>query len=164
MISKTLDLGCSCNKVKGAIGLDGDINSHADIICDLEKILPLKDNSFKQIYCKHLLEHLDDPRMLVKEIHRISMDGARVIIEVPHFASHTAYSDLTHKRYFSFVMLNRLVNSIPHKTIKKEMTFYKTFSIFGIKFLANKNKENYERFWAYIFPAENIKFEIEIKK
>lgn len=113
MISKTLDLGCSCNKVKGAIGLDGDINSHADIICDLEKILPLKDNSFKQIYCKHLLEHLDDPRMLVKEIHRISMDGARVIIEVPHFASHTAYSDLTHKRYFSFVMLNRLVNSIP---------------------------------------------------
>ena len=164
MSVKILDLGCSCNKIEGAIGLDADINSHADIVCDLEKTLPIKANVFDKIYCKHLLEHLDDPRPLVKEMHRVSKAGAHIFIEVPHFSSHIAYSDLTHKRFFSFVMLDRLINSIPHKTIRKEMTFYKTFSLCGIKLLANRFKEDYERFWTYIFPAENIKFEVEIKK
>ena len=55
-------------------------------------------------------------------------------------------------------------NTEKNKAIKKEITFYKTFRFFGIKALANLDKENYERFWTYIFPAENIKFEIEIKK
>jgi SAM-dependent methyltransferase len=111
-----------------------------------------------------MLEHLERPDNLVEEIYRISKDGARLIIEVPHFSSHIAYSDLTHKRYFSFVLLERLINSIPHKALKEEITFYKTFRLFGIKFLANKFKEDYERFWTYIFPAENIRFEVEVKK
>ena len=161
---KILDIGCSRNKIKGAIGLDGDLDSNADIICNLEKNFPLKNNIFDKVYCKHLLEHLNDPANIIQEIHRVAKPGARVLIEVPHFSSHTAYSDLTHKRYFSFVMLNRLIDSIPHKSIKKEMTFYKTFRLCGIKFLANKFKEDYERFWTYIFPAENIRFEIEVRK
>ena len=161
---RVLDVGCSKNKIKGAIGLDINKGSDADIICDLEKTFPIKDNSFDRIYCKHLLEHLKDPESVVREIYRVSKDGGRVILEVPHFSSHIAYSDLTHKRYFSYVLLNKLVNTVRHKTIKKEITLYKTFRICGIKFLANRFKEGYERFWTYIFPAENLKFEIEIEK
>ena len=161
---KVLDIGCSKNKIKGAIGLDRDKDSSADIICDLEGQLPLKHGIFEAVYCKHLLEHLENPDNLIKEIYRISKDRARLIIEVPHFSSHIAYSDLTHKRYFSFVLMERLINSIPHKALKKEMTFYKTFRFFGIKFLANRFKQDYERFWTYIFPAENIRFEVEVKK
>ena len=161
---KILDIGCSNNKVQGAIGLDRDRDSGADIICDLENTLPVKSNIFGLIYCKHLLEHLENPVNVINEIYRLSKPKARLILEVPHFSSHIAYSDLTHRRYFSFVLLDRLVNLIPHKVIKKEITFYKTFRVFGIKFLANRSKENYERFWTYIFPAENIKFELEIKK
>lgn len=159
-----LDIGCSKNKIKEAIGLDKDINSDADIICDLEKPLPIKSNTFDFIYCKHLLEHLDNPINVVKEIYRLSKPNAHVVIEVPHFSSHIAYSDITHKRYFSFVLLDKLANLVAHKTIKKEITFYKTFRLFGIKFLANRFKEDYERFWTHIFPAENIKFHIEIDK
>ena len=161
---KIVDIGCSRNKIKDAIGLDGDIDSDADIICNLEKTLPLKSDSVDNVYCKHLLEHLNHPDSLIKEIYRVSRNGARIFIEVPHFSSHIAYSDLTHKRYFSFVLLERLVNSIPHRALKKEITFYKTFRFFGIKFLANRYKQDYERFWTYIFPAENICFEVEIKK
>ena len=36
------------------------------------------------------------------------------------------------------------------------ITFYKTFRFFGIQKLANKFPEQYERFWTYLFPAENI--------
>jgi len=159
-----LDIACSKNKIKGAVGLDRDKDSSADIICDLEKIFPLKSDIFDLVYCKHLLEHLDNPSNVIKEIYRVSKSGTRVILEVPHFSSYVSYSGLAHKRCFSFFLLDRLINQIPHKAIKKEITFYKTFRFFGIKALANLDKENYERFWTYIFPAENIKFEIEIKK
>ena len=37
-----------------------------------------------------------------------------------------------------------------------ELTFYKTFRFFGIRFLANKFPEQYERFWTYLFPAECV--------
>jgi len=164
---KILDIGCSRNKIKGAVGLDIDPNSDADIIHDLTKPLPIQDNEYDIIYCKHLLEHLDTPRdvtNLIKEIYRVSKPGARVIFEVPHFSYYVSYSDITHKRYFSFFMLDKLVNLIPHKTVKKEIKFYKTFRFFGIKALANKFKEDYERFWTYIFPAETIWFEIIIDK
>ncbi|MDD4908445.1 MAG: class I SAM-dependent methyltransferase, partial [Candidatus Omnitrophica bacterium] len=114
---KILDVGCSKNKMKGAIGLDINKESHADIVCDLEKIFPIKDNSFDRVYCKHLLEHLKDPESVIREIYRVSKDGGRVTLEVPHFSSHIAYSDLTHKRYFSYVMLNKLVGIVPHKTV-----------------------------------------------
>ena len=159
-----LDIACSHNKAKGAIGLDRDKDSDADIICNLEKTLPLKSDFFDKIYCKHILEHLDNPQRLIEEIYRVSKSKAHVIIEVPHFSSYVAYSNLGHKRYFSFFLLDRLMDSLPHKTIKKEITFYKTFRFFGIKALVNHNKENYERFWTYIFPAENIKFELEVEK
>jgi len=161
---KILDLGCGKDKPKGRIGLDWDKDSAADIICDLNHTLPLKSDIFEFVYCKHLLEHLDNPLNSLNEIMRVSKKGSRLIIEVPHFSSHVAYSDLTHKRYFSYVLLHRLVEKIPHKSLRKEITFYKTFRIFGIKFLANRFKENYERFWTYIFPAENLYFEIEIDK
>ena len=161
---KILDIGCSNNKIKGAIGLDRDRNSQADIICELEKTIPLKTNSADLVYCKHLLEHLDDPEHLIREIYRISKSGARLIVEVPHFSSYVAYSNLGHKRYFSYFLLNSLIGAIPHKAVKKKITFYKTFRFFGIAALANWNQEDYERFWTYIFPAENIRFEVEIKK
>lgn len=161
---RVLDVGCSKNKIKGAIGLDINKESDADIICDLDKTLPIKESSIDRVYCKHLLEHLKDPESVVREIYRISRDGAMVTFEVPHFSSHIAYSDLTHKRYFSYVLLNKLVNIVRHKTVKKEITLYKSFRVCGIKFLANRFKESYERFWTYIFPAENLKFEIEIDK
>ena len=45
------------------------------------------------------------------------------------------------------------------KILKWKMTFYKTFRAFGIQWLANKDPEHYERFWTYMFPAENIIFQ-----
>lgn len=161
---KILDIGCAKNKVKGAVGLDYDKNSDADIFHDVNKPFPIESDSFDLIYCKHLLEHVDNPVNVIKEIYKVGRHGARIIIEVPHFSSHIAYSNLTHKRYFSFVLLNNLVSLISHKTLKKEITFYKTFRLTGISFFANKFKEGYERFWTYIFPVENLKFEIEIVK
>lgn len=160
-----VDLGCSKNKTEGLIGIDLDPNSAADIIADLEKnAIPLRENSVDRVVSKHFFEHLEDPIRLLKDIYRVVKDGGEIFIEVPHYSSYISHG-IGHKHYFSHKELVQMVkNEIDCDIVKPEITFYKTFRLFGIKFLANKFPVSYERFWAYIFPAENLKITARIRK
>lgn len=165
MTNKILDVGCSNNKIKGAIGIDMDPNSQADIIHDLDTFpWPIEENTFDTVYCKHIFEHLKEPEKAIKEIYRITKPHGHIILECPHFSSHCAYTNFQHRYFFTYELMNKLVNLIKHKPIKKQITFYKTFRLFGIQYLANKFPRNYERFWTYIFPAEQVYFELEVIK
>lgn len=164
-MKKILDVGCGNNKIKGAIGIDIDPNSKAEIIHDLDTFpWPVEDNTFDTVFCKHIFEHLKNPERAIKEVCRIIRRGGRIIIEVPHFSSHTAYTNFYHRYFFTYELMNKLVDLIKYKPIIKQITFYKTFRFLGIQFLASKFPRNYERFWTYIFPAENVYFELEVVK
>lgn len=162
---KVVDIGCGKNKIKGAIGIDLDPSSDADIIVDIEKkSIPLADNSVDKVVSKHLLEHVEDPIRLLEEIHRILKNGGEIFVEVPHYSSYIAHG-LGHRHYFSYKeLVQTFKNAIDCDIIKSEITFYKTFRLVGIKYLANRFPVNYERFWAYIFPAENLKVTARVKK
>jgi len=159
---KKLDVGCGRHKVEGTIGMDIDPQSNADIIHDLNKYpYPVEDNSFDEIYAKHIIEHLQDPQKFMAELWRIVRPGGRVFVETPHFTSYMCYSEPQHNRYFSYFMLINIIRPLKYKIKNYQITFYKTFRLFGIKVLANKWPEAYERFWTYIFPAENLVMELE---
>ena len=161
---KILDIGCGCNKVPGSIGMDIDQNSHADIIHDLNKYpYPIDDNSLDKVFAKHIIEHLDDPKNFLQEIYRILKPRGTAFIETPHFSSHVAYSEPQHKLFYSYFMFRNLLVGINFRVIKQEITFYKTFRACGIKYWANRNPYSYERFWTYIFPAENVTLLVEKK-
>jgi predicted SAM-dependent methyltransferase len=152
-----LDFGCKKNKVKGAIGVDINSDSDADVIHDFEKKpFPFPDNSADLIYAKHILEHLNNPCILVQEAIRILKPGGNLIMEVPHFSNYVAYSDLEHKRYFSYFTFRSLLGEEQLKKTTRLIRFYKTFRFFGLQKLFNKYPEQYERFWTYLFPAETI--------
>lgn len=153
-----LDLGCGKHKAKGAIGVDCEIDSDADVIFNLEKFpYPIKDNVVDSVISKHLLEHMHDPIRVLKEICRIVKTNGEILVEVPHFSSHIAYG-LGHKHLFSYKEIIQIIkNDLKCNIIKAQITFYKSFRWSGIMFLANKFPIDYERFWTYIFPAENIK-------
>ncbi|HCI44965.1 MAG TPA: hypothetical protein DE315_05500 [Candidatus Omnitrophica bacterium] len=155
---KRLDIGCGTNKVPGSTYLDVDENAHPDILHDLNKFpYPVKDNSFDEIYAKHIIEHLDRPQEFLAELCRILAPGGTMFIETPHFSSYVAYSEVQHKLFYSYFLILNLIRPLPLKILKYEITFYKTFRMFGIKYLANKCPRTYERFWTYMFPAENLK-------
>ena len=98
---KLLDLGCGNRKYPGAIGIDNNPNTEADIIHDLNSIpYPFEDSSFDEIIADNVLEHLDNPLKVMEEIHRISKNDAKVVIAVPYFRSFYATIDPTHKNYF----------------------------------------------------------------
>jgi SAM-dependent methyltransferase len=53
------------------------------------------------INASHLLEHLRDPLHIMKEIHRVLVDGGWAFIEVPSTDGRGAWQDPTHVSYWN---------------------------------------------------------------
>ena len=96
-----LDVGCGRNKVEGAIGVDVNKDSAADVICDIEKSLPFKDDVFDEIYCRQIIEHVGHLIRLMEELHRVGKNKAKVFVTAPYYASGAAFTDPTHRRFIT---------------------------------------------------------------
>jgi predicted SAM-dependent methyltransferase len=60
-IPRILDLGCGNKKRPGAIGVDGNSRTVADVIHDLNAFpYPFPESNFDEIYLDNVLEHLDN--------------------------------------------------------------------------------------------------------
>lgn len=152
-----LDIGCGNNKVPGATYLDFDIKAKPDILHDLNQFpYPIADNTFDEIFAKHIIEHLNDPIGFMREMCRVLKPGGTIFVATPHFSCRVAYSEPQHKLFFSYFMFNNVINGLDLEVLEQKITFFKTFRATGISFLANKYPDTYERFWTYMFPAENV--------
>jgi len=101
-MKKVLDLGCGNNKVNGSIGLNDIKLPGVDVVHNLNTFpYPFKDNEFDKIYANMVLEHLDDLMKTMNEIHRILKLGGYLHIKVPYYTSMDAFTDPTHKNFFS---------------------------------------------------------------
>jgi len=99
VIQRVLDLGCGRNKLAGAVGVDRNPASQADLLCDLDSIpFPFRADSFDEIRMSHVIEHLGDVVAVMAEICRIARHGARVFIATPHFSSVHSYTDPGHRQ------------------------------------------------------------------
>lgn len=119
-----LNLGCGHKKIEGALNVDEDPSVNPDLVYDLNKI-PFefaKDNQYNTIYMFHILEHLDHvlkSSNLINEIIRISKNGAKVIVKVPHKSGCAGYDDVGHITFFTAGTM-RMINLMNDKfKIKK---------------------------------------------
>ena len=159
---KILDIGCSTHKMPGSIGVDIDPASQADILHDLNQYpYPFEAASVDVIYAKHIIEHLALPRKFIHEFYRILKPGGTAYIETPHFSCRVAYSEPEHKLFYSYFMYNELLKGLAFKVLRQKITFHKIYRGLGISWLANKFPDTYERFWTYIFPAENVILQVQ---
>ena len=102
---KILDLGCGDNKVEGAIGLDNVALSGVDIKHDLLDFpYPIENESYDIIYIRNVIEHfyLNDIKKIFNECSRILVFDGMLHITVPHVFSISAFTDPTHKQFFTF--------------------------------------------------------------
>lgn len=96
------NLGCGNDYLAGAVNVDF-YAERADIKHDLACFpYPFDDDSFDRILAQNIIEHLDNPIEVMREIHRIGADGCLVDIRVPHFRSASLYEDITHVRGFAW--------------------------------------------------------------
>lgn len=102
-VPRKLNLGCGAFKIDGFHNVDKSHNVNADEVVDLEVLpWPWKDNEFSHVVAKDILEHLGhSPQKfldIIKELYRVSRNGAIWEIQTPHWRSDNALNDPTHVR------------------------------------------------------------------
>jgi len=171
-----LDVGCGTRKTEpGAVGIDVDPRSVADIVWDLDQFpWPLEGDAFDRIHMSHIIEHVRDVTRTMAEIHRVATSGADVFIATPHFSSHNSYTDPTHVRHLATRSFQYFTgedfatfggSKLSFEIEDLELTFGKNFLLDGAgRFLARRNLEWYERHAAWVFPAQDIRCHLRVRK
>lgn len=173
-----LDLGCGLRKRSGAIGIDVNPRSHADVIHDLNRFpYPFSDNYFDEIICDNVIEHLDNVLKVMEELHRIAKPSAVVTVIVPFFPHRQANTDPTHKHFFGVHSFDYFIDGTANADFQYSKAKYALLSVefdkgltqqhwFDrlIKAFANARKDLYENRLANIFPLRNLTFELLVKK
>src|SRR5262245_26650389 len=103
-----LNLGCGEGRKPGYVNVDWQKAVRPDVVHDLNCFpYPFPDESFDLIEASHVIEHLDRPFAVMRELHRILKSGGLLQIRVPHFsrgfthAEHTHGFDVTFPLYFN---------------------------------------------------------------
>lgn len=171
--SLKINLGCGSEKLLGYMGVDNCKTSAADIILNLAKFpWKLKSNAYLEVRSSHFLEHLAEPLKAIQEIHRILKPGGKLSVIAPYYASPGAFYDLTHKCFFGYKTFDPFCDnreysyfgSAKFKYIKRRIVFPKLYQLLQIERIANLFPRIYEDFFAFIFPAREIHYELEAVK
>jgi len=178
---KILELGCGKKpyepkKGEKVIHLDKVKLPHVEVVWDLNKFpWPFKDNEFDVIIASHVLEHLDDLIKAMEEIWRITKPGGLVKIRVPYAKNYGAFTDPTHKHFFTSVtfdywdeektqeLYHELGTQAKFRVRKKELHFSRFFKFMSL-ILRLSGFRFYEGFLSNFFPAFEIYVELEVKK
>lgn len=175
---KTLDFGCGLRKRPGAVGVDVNPRSHADVIHDLNRFpYPFSDNEFDEIICDNVVEHLDDIIRVMEELHRIAKPSSLVTIIVPFHPHQQARTDPTHRHFFGVHSFDYFVGGTANAGFEYSKARFTLLSVEFEKGLAqrhwfdralvafaNARKDLYENRVANIFPVRNLTFELRVMK
>jgi SAM-dependent methyltransferase len=168
-----LCLGSGRKKREDAVNIDLVAETNPDIVHNLDCLpWPLPAGTFEECHAYDVIEHLSDVVAVMEEIYRVSRDGAVVCITVPHFSSSNAFTDPTHRHYFSIFSFNYFTGehefsfytNVRFRIRASNLVFAPTLLNKIVQRLANRFRAEYERRWAWIFPAWFVYFELEVLK
>lgn len=172
-----LNLGCGRNKLKGYINCDVSSDVKPDKVVDLEKKLPFKDNSVDEILAGHVLEHIKNFVPLMHEVYRVCKREAKIRIKVPFYSAWGWFNDPTHMRFFSPFTFDYFRKGNYGYEVGCEKNMFDVQRVrlnFGvgraeklnwiINPLINLHHAFYCRFFAWILPASEIEYELEVIK
>jgi len=182
-----LDLGSGAsNKIQPHfITVDAIDSPLIDVTADVYDLFAaLPSNCCSGIKSSHLLEHLHDTPLFLRECIRVLKPGATLEVVVPHFSNPFFYSDPTHQRsfglytlayYFKQNLFQRTLpeySLIPAARLTSIRLSFKSFPPFYIRhlfkylfqLLVNLSPyflEFYEEFFVFLFPCYEIHTHIQ---
>ena len=190
-MAKKVDIGCGkLDKVKierykrylgdynpqEYIGVDIAKLPGVDIVCNITQGLPFKNETLDEIVCVHVLEHIKNLKIIMKEFYRILKPYGVLKIWVPHCFSPGAFGDSTHVRFFTFETFTQFDKrstgsyyyNFHFKFIKSRMQVLRRWYKPNIldKFLEkviNRNQRRGERFLK-ILPYKDWEIYTELRK
>jgi SAM-dependent methyltransferase len=178
-----LNLGCGNRLMKGYLNLDNNDNCQPDVRHDLNSYpYPFVDGQFDEVYCDHVIEHLDDALDFLQECHRITRDGGMVIVKCPHFSCnwiHPRHKTAISSKLFDFLDDERSENygqakfqleKVEMKWLRRTEAGHRSRPVMKLlnrffSFLANRNIAVAERIWCYwVGGFEEISFLAKVIK
>ena len=180
---KILDIGCGKHKTPGAIGLDNNPRTGADVIHNLDVVpYPFPDNEFDLLIGNQVIEHVDDVLAVVAELYRIARPGAIIRLDTPHFSDIASFTDPTHKHHLTTESFAYFTGQRPDFDFYSEVrlrprrihvTMLKLWRLCGFELLVNSCNRYpalrfFRRFWeqylCFVIRGKTIHFEFEVLK
>ena len=180
---RILDIGCGAHKAPGAIGMDVNPRTAADVIHDLNQVpYPFLDNAFDEVVGRHVIEHVDRVLDVVTEVHRITKPGGVIKFLAPHYTNPDWATDPTHRTHlnsFSFRCFTDPEAPFPFytdvrlKPRRLHVTVLNLWKSLGFQFLINLDQRwpalrFLRRFWehylSFIVRGKEIYYEFEVVK
>lgn len=172
-----LDVGCGRNKYPGAIGIDQNPDTAADVLCNLDRPpYPFLDNQFDEVRAIHVIEHVADVLATMKELHRLARPGAKIVVVTPHYTDFSSFCDPTHRWHlnsFSFRHFGEDHGGFGYYTsqkLRETLVHVRLLALWrwlGFEFLVNYSRW-FRRFWeyylCYVVRGKVITFEFEVLK
>jgi SAM-dependent methyltransferase len=173
-----LDVGCGINKYPGAIGIDRNPQTRADVIADLDQFpFPFADGSFREVRALHVIEHVGDVIRTMEEFHRLLAEGGRVVILTPHYTDFSSFCDPTHRWHLNSFSLRYFgddsagygyYSAARFREISTHVKLLAFWRYLGFEFFVNRSRR-FRKFWeyylCYIVRGKLIEWRLEaIKK
>jgi len=180
---KILDVGCGQNKFPGAIGIDANPRTQADVLHDLGVFpYPFSDDEFDEVISRHVIEHVPDVLSFVNELHRITKPGGRIKIVTPHYSNPDWATDPTHRNHFNSYSFNCFMpdrTPFPFYTLSElrplsvHVSLANLWRAIGLELLVNADQRWHSlrftrKFWEFylssICRGKELRFEFEVVK
>jgi len=180
---KILDIGCGKHKTPGAVGMDSNPRSDADVLHDLDSVpYPFPDDEFDIIVGNQVIEHVEDVLAVVAELYRIARPGAVIRLDTPHFSDIASYTDPTHRRHLTTESFAYFTGDRPdfdfysHVRLRPRVirvTMLKLWRLLGFELMVNACNRRpalrfLRRFWeqylCFVVRGKTIYFEFEVLK
>ncbi len=171
---RILDVGCGLRKQPGAIGIDRNPASQADVLCDLDRFpYPFRDASFDRVRAVHVIEHVADVLRTMEEFHRLLRPGGRLYVVTPHYTDFSSFCDPTHRWHlnsYSFRYFGEDHGGYGYYTrarfreISVRLRLLALWRWMGLEWLVN-HWPRFRRFWehylCFLVRGKLIEFELE---
>lgn len=180
---KVLDVGCGTNKFPGAIGLDNNPRTDADVLHDLGVVpYPFKDDEFDLVVARHVVEHVPDVIAFIEELYRITKNGGRIELATPHFTNGDWSNDPTHRNHLNSYSFDTFVigegtfdfyTHVQLERLRRYVSVANLWRFLGVEFMINLDhrypglrfvRKFWEQYANAILRGKEIEFEFKVVK
>lgn len=172
-----LDVGCGVRKHPGAIGLDRNPASVADVLADLDQFpYPFRDSSFDEVRAVHVIEHVADVIRTMEEFHRLARPAGRVFLATPHYTDFSSFCDPTHRWHlnsYSFRYFGEdnagfgYYSPVRFREISVRLKLLSLWRYLGFEWLVNgvpRFRKFWEHYLCFVVRGKVMEFTLEVIK
>lgn len=149
---RKLNMGCGFKKLDDHWNVDVEAKCNPNQVLDFEVTpWPYEDNFFGRITADNILEHLgQDPKVftnVIKEMYRVSQDGAEWFISIPHYRCDLFWDDYTHVRALTAKTFRMFDQAANFDSIRRKLSD-STFGIYhGVDLEVKDTSYNLVGYW-----------------